>query len=256
MPLDLVKVMLVLAVGVVAGILNTMAGGGSLITLPMLIFLGLPSAVANGTNRVAVGAQNILAILGFRSKGISDIRLSLFFALPALVGAVVGACIAIDLPDAVFQQVLAVVMVVVLVLILWNPTRRLGKTTASMTPLRRILAAVVFFLIGMYGGFIQAGVGFLIMAALVLITGLDLVRVNAHKVFIVFFFTLSALVVFALEGKIDWVLGAVLAVGNAAGGWIGSRFQVEKGEKVVRVVLVIAVLVMAVRLSGIIPGWQ
>ena len=109
---------------------------------------------------------------------------------------------------------------------------------------------------GIYGGFIQAGVGFILIATLVMITGLDLVKTNSHKVFIIAVYTLSALVVFALEGKVDWLLGAVLAIGNGAGGWIGSRFQVEKGEKIVRVVLVIAVLVMAVRLSGIVPGWS
>ena len=256
MQFDLVKIALILVTGVVAGILNVMAGGGSLLTLPMLIFLGLPSATANGTNRVAIEVQNIIAVLGFRSKGISNLKLSTLFAVPALVGAIVGARIAIELPDKLFNQILAGVMILALALILWNPTRRLKRNEITMTPTRRLVAILVFFLVGIYGGFIQAGVGFILIAALVLITGLDLVRTNSHKVFIIAVYTLSALATFALEGKVDWVLGLVLAVGNGVGGWIGSRFQVAKGEKWVRIVLIVAVVAMAVRLSGIIPGWS
>jgi uncharacterized protein len=256
MEFDLVKIVLILVTGVVAGILNVMAGGGSLLTLPMLIFLGLPSADANGTNRVAIQVQNIIAILGFRSKGIFNLKLSLLFAIPALVGAIVGARIAIELEDKLFNQILAGIMILALALILWNPTRRLKHVDITMTPTRRLIAIVVFFLVGIYGGFIQAGVGFILIAALVLITGLDLVRTNSHKVFIVAVYTFSALATFALEGKVDWALGLVLAVGNGAGGWIGSRFQVAKGEKWVQIVLIVAVLAMAVRLLGIIPGWS
>jgi len=250
------KIPLILVVGLTAGFVNTMAGGGSLLTLPLLIFLGLPSAVANGTNRVAIEVQNILAVLGFRSKGVANFRLSLQFALPAVLGAFVGARIAVDMPDVLFRRVLAVVMVLVLGLILWNPTRRLRGAEAPLTPARRVVAFVAFFAVGIYGGFIQAGVGFLLMATLVGITGLGLVRVNAHKVFIVAVYTLLALAVFALDGKVDWVVGAVLAVGNGAGGWLAGLLAVSKGERVIRPVLVVAVLAMALRLSGIVPGWS
>jgi len=253
---DLVKVLLILVTGVLAGIINVFAGGGSLLTLPVLIFMGLPSATANGTNRVAIEVQNIIAVLGFRSKGVSNFKLSIQFAIPALVGAIVGARIAVDLPDKLFNQILAGVMILALGLILWNPTRRLKHTDIEMTPTRRVVATFAFFLVGIYGGFIQAGVGFILIATLVLVTGLDLVRTNSHKVFIIAVYTLSALATFALNGKVDWVLGLVLAIGNGTGGWLGSRFQVAKGEKWVRIVLIIAVLTMAVRLSGIIPGWS
>lgn len=254
--LEVWKIPLTLLVGLVAGFMNTMAGGGSLLTLPLLIFLGLPSAVANGTNRVAIEVQNILAVLGFRSKGVGDFRLSIQFALPAVAGAWVGARIAIDIPDLLFRRVLAVVMLLVLGLILWNPTRRLRGSEAPLTPRRRLAAVVAFFLVGVYGGFLQAGVGFLLMATLVGITGLDLVRVNAHKVFIVAVYTLLALAVFAVDGKVDWLVGLVLAAGNGAGGWIAGRLAVTKGERWIKPVLVVAVVVMAVRLSGIVPGWS
>jgi len=256
---DLVlKGLLVLVIGAVAGWINVFAGGGSLLTLPLLIFLGLPTAVANGTNRVAVTAQNVFAVMGFRSKGVSDLRLSLLFSVPAVIGSIIGARIAIDLPDALFRRVLAVVMVAVLVIVLWDPAKRMKKVDKTLTPLRAVVAVVGFFLIGVYGGFLQAGVGFLIIAFIVFLTGLDLVRTNALKVFIIGLLTIVALIMFAIEGKVDWPLGIALGVGNSLGGWFGSRFQVEKGEKVVRIMLVVGVLIMALQLSGIvhIPGWK
>ena len=256
MVFDVWKVLLTLLVGLVAGVMNTFAGGGSLLTLPLLIFLGLPSAVANGTNRVAIEVQNLFAILGFRSKGVSNFRLSLLLSLPTLAGAFLGARVAIDMPELLFRRVLAGVMLLVLALIFWNPTRRLYGSQPPLTPWRVLVAIVGLFLVGLYGGFIQAGVGFLIMAVLVGVMGLDLVWVNAHKVFIGAVYTLLALAVFALEGKVDWVAGMVLAVGNGAGGWVAGRLAVEKGERWIKPVFAFAVLVMAVRLSGIVPGWS
>jgi uncharacterized protein len=271
---------IILAVGFVAGFVNTMAGGGSLLTLPLLIFLGLPSAVANGTNRVAVVMQSGLAVLGFRSKGVSDLKLSLQFAIPVVLGSLLGARLAIDIPDLVFQRVLAAVMVLVLALILWDPARRLAKpavagkllpgeagATGTTNPAeaaslptpplwRRLLAIALLFVAGVYGGFIQAGLGFVLIAILMGITGLNLVRVNAHKVFVVAISTAFSLAVFVLEGKVDWILGLTLSLGNGSGGWVAGRLAASKGERVIRPVLVIAVLVMAVRLSGIIPGWR
>ena len=250
------KIALILATGTVAGIINTLAGGGSMLTVPMLIFLGLAPATANGTNRIAIEVQNILAVLGFRRKGVADWKLSLKLAIPATLGAIVGSSIAVELPDEAFRKVLAVTMLLVLGVILWNPARRLKQREVSMSGGRLVGAAVALFFVGVYGGFIQTGVGFLFIATLVTIAGMDLVRTNSHKVFIVGVYTLFALGVFALNGKINWGLGLILAVGNGLGGWLGSHIAVSKGEKWVQAVLVVAVLAMALRLSGLIPGWS
>jgi len=249
-------VVLILLAGTLAGIVNTLAGGGSMLTLPVLIFLGLPPTTANGTNRVAIEIQNILAVLGFKRKGVADWKLSLQLAVPATLGAIVGSRIAVEVSDVLFRQVLAVTMLVVLGLILWNPTQRLKNQGQSMTRGRLVGTAVALFFVGIYGGFIQAGVGFLFIATLVAVAGMDLVTTNSHKVFIVGVYTLFSIAVFAIEGRIDWGLGLTLAVGNGLGGWIGSHVAVTKGEKWVRAVLVVAVLAMALRLSGLIPGWS
>ena len=245
---NLWEIPLILVTGVFAGFLNTVAGGGSLLTLPVLIFLGLPSATANGTNRIAVFVQNASGIMGFRSKGVSDFGYGALLTLPALVGAWFGAQVAVEMDEVIFKRVLAGIMLAVLFVTLFSPTKKLQGGTENLSPSRKIIGMLVFFFIGVYGGFIQAGVGFIIIAALTLTNGFDLVRTNAIKVFVIFFYTIIALIVFVWNGNVNWYLGLTLAVGNATGAWIGSRWAVAKGDKWIRVVLVVTVLAFAIRL--------
>ena len=248
MEFNLLHVILLFGTGIAAGFLNTVAFGGSLLALPMLIFLGLESAVANGTNRIAIFFQNFSAIMGFRRKGVSDFSYSILLAVPAVIGAVIGATIAVDIKDSVFNLILAVVMIAMLVLTLLNPTERLKDRIENGGKHSKIISMVVFFFIGIYGGFIQAGVGLLIITALRLLTGMDLVRTNAIKVFVIFFYTVVALGIFIMEGKVNWYLGPTLAVGNACGAWLGSHWAVEKGDKWIKVMLIVAVIAFAIRL--------
>lgn len=243
-----VKILIILVAGTAAGFINTLAGGGSLLTLPALIFAGLPSAVANGTNRIAIMIQNIIAISNFKNKGYSNFRLGLMLAIPAIIGSLIGARLAISLPDNIFNNILAIAMLVMLVLILWNPTRKFSKIEENLSRNRKIGAVITFFFVGIYGGFIQAGVGLIIITALTLITGLSLVKINSIKVFVVGVYMVSSLLVFIFSGNVDWLYGLILAVGNGFGAYLGSTFAVEKGDKWIRVVLVIAVVIMAVNL--------
>ena len=242
------KIPLILVTGVCAGFLNTVAGGGSLLTLPVLIFLDLSTAKANGTNRIAILIQNASGIIGFRRKGVSDFGYSALLTLPALFGALIGAVIANKTGDVTFKRVFAGIMIAVLLLTLFDPTKKWQDGTENLSLPRKIIGMVVFFFVGIYGGFIQAGAGFLIIAALTLTNGFDLVRTNAIKLFVVFFYTIIALIVFINKGNIDLSLGLTLAVGNATGAWIGSHWAVAKGNKWIRVVLVVAVVAFAIRL--------
>ena len=242
----------VFIVGIIAGFINTLAGGGSLLTLPMLIFMGLPTSVANGTNRIAIIAQCMFAVGGFKRKGVSNFKLSLLFSIPGVLGAIIGAYIAVDISDILFKRVLAIIMLLVLGLILWNPRRDVGSLMSSGRN-HLIITMIVFFFIGFYGGFIQVGVGFIIIAALTTITGLNLVETNSHKVFIVGIYTIFALIVFAFNGKVCWEIGLCLAAGMGIGGWIGSHWAVARGERWIRLVLTICVIAMVIKLSGLIP---
>jgi len=234
-------------VGVVAGFLNVLAGGGSLLTLPLLIFFGLPAATANGTNRVAIFCQNIFAITGFKKKGVFPIRLALLCIPPALLGSYLGANLAVTVDEMLFRRLLALVMVGVLVFMAIDPMKRFRCEEVQMTPPRLFVLILSFSAVGVYGGFVQAGVGFLIITAL-LVHGLDLVRINAVKVLVIFAFTVVALGVFIVHGQVNYVLGLSLAAGNSVGGWIGTHFAVEKGHEWIKRFVIITVLVFALRL--------
>ena len=234
-------------VGIVAGIINTLAGGGSLLTLPLLIFMGLPGAVANGTNRIAIFCQNIFAIRGFSKRGVMPLQLALLCTPPALLGSWLGANLAISLDDQVFKRILALIMVGVLIFTAIDPMKRFRQEDVQFGLWRKVLIVITFFGVGVYGGFVQAGVGFLIITAL-LIHGLDLVRINAIKVFVIFAYTFVALGVFIYHGQVDYSLGFALAAGNSIGGIIGPKLAVEKGHDWIKKVVSITVLVFALKL--------
>ena len=238
---------LLVVVGTVAGFLNVMAGGGSLITLPLLIFLGLPAAVANGTNRVAIFFQNIFAMGGFRRQGIFPLRLAMLCTVPALAGSYLGANLAVSIDDVTFKRLLAAIMIGVLILTLVDPARRWRRQEEEMTPLRTALLVLTFFGVGVYGGFVQAGVGFIIITGL-LVHGLDLVRINAVKVIVIFCFTLVALGVFIAHGQVNYGLGLALAAGNSIGGLIASHVAVRKGHDWIKKLVSVTVFVFALKL--------
>ena len=236
---------LVLVVGLLSGAVNVMAGGGSLLTLPVLLFLGLPPALANGTNRVAILAQNVVAVSSFRSKGVGDPRTGLLLGLVAVPGAILGALVSLEIPDAWFRRILAAIIVAGLVTIIFP---RRTTDMSGQAPRLRPTVLLAFLAIGFYGGFIQAGVGMVFFLVLQHLLRLDLVRVNAYKVFIVAVYTIPALAIFVWSGNVHWVLGAVLALGSSAGAWMGARVAVAGGEQVIRRVVAVALGLMAIRL--------
>lgn len=234
-------------VGVMAGFINVLAGGGSLLTLPLLIFLGLPAAVANGTNRIAILCQNIVAINSFRKKGIFPIRLALLCTLPALLGSYLGAQIAIDIDEQLFKRLLGLVMIGVMIFTLVDPMKRFKIEVSHISPLRGAVLLVTFFFVGIYGGFVQAGVGFFVISGL-LAHGLDLVKINAVKVIVIFAFTIVALSVFVYHGQVDYGYGFALAIGNATGGWLGTHFAVKKGHDAIKKIVTVTVFILALKL--------
>jgi hypothetical protein len=245
---DFLPYLLLIVLGFIAGFLNTVAGGGTLLTLPILLFMGLPAPLAQGTNRVAILLQTFTAVRGFKSKGVSTYPFSLYLGIAALIGSTIGAYLALDFDGKAFNRMLAVVMLMVMFLTIFNPNKNLKNTTEKLTGKPFLISLLVFFFLGIYGGLINAGIGFLMLIALPYINGMNLLRANATKVFVVFLYTIGAIAVFAWDDKIDYSLAAVLSVGNVAGAWIGSRWSVKKDDKVIKWVLIITVTVLAIKL--------
>jgi uncharacterized membrane protein YfcA len=245
--MELWQIALLALAGVAAGWLNVMAGGGSLLTVPIMLFMGIPGPVANGTNRIAILAQNISAVAAFRRQGFADFRLSLSLAAAASAGALVGASLGVRLDGEWFDRVLALVMIGVLVLMATGHDK-VRKTDSTGAPRNLMLGHVLMVGAGFWGGFIQIGVGFILMPILHRVLGLDLVRVNMHKVFIVLVYTIIALTVFASQLELLWWTGAALALGNATGGWLGAHTTVRRGETWIRRVLYLTLTAFIVKL--------
>ncbi|MDX1643808.1 MAG: TSUP family transporter [Thermoanaerobaculia bacterium] len=243
--MDALGYLALFAAGLVAGVINVVAGGGSFLTLPILIFLGLPAGVANGTNRVGIVLQNVAAVWSFDRHGVLERGALRWAAIPATAGAALGTWAALEIPDEAFERVLAFLMVAVSIYTLWRPAD--DGAPAAAPPRPGWLPAAIFFTIGIYGGFVQAGVGFFLLAGTTF-AGLDLVRGNAVKVLTVLAFTLLSLALFALAGKVVWLAGLVLAAGTVAGGLVGARLTVLKGHRWVRGAVTIAILVFATML--------
>ncbi len=245
------KLLLLFGVGTLAGFINVMAGGGSSLAVPALIFMGLDGVMANGTNRVAIALQNLFAVLSFRKRKFHQYQRSLQLSLLTLPGAIIGASLAVKIGDAWFRRILSIVLVGIVCSMLFSSSKKDNKKTTMTEGRNTWVIYPIMFGIGFYGGFIQVGVGFMFMAALYHVLKLDLVYVNMHKVFIILVYTVPALFVFTWYGNVDWLYGLCLAAGNAFGAWWGAHVAVKGGEKVIRYILALAILIISVKLLGI-----
>jgi uncharacterized membrane protein YfcA len=248
--MDATDLVLLTAGGLAAGVVNTLAGGGSLLTVGLLVFLGLPGTLANGTNRVGVLVQSLTSAWRFRAEGLSGFRTAMPVLLPVLAGSLVGAVAISRVTPAFFERLFGIVMLALLVPILRPGTPRV--TAPGEEPRVRWSPAMrtgVFFAIGLYGGAIQAGVGIFLLFALSR-AGYDLVRGNAIKAVVIGALTAIAVPVFVASGQVEWPAAVALAVGFGAGGVVGVRIAVLGGERVIRPVLVIAVIALAARMLG------
>lgn len=239
---------LITVVGFIAGFVNTLAGGGSIITLPAMILVGLDPTVANATNRLGIVLSAVSAAAGFKSKKVSVLPFSLYVGIAATIGAVFGAMIAVEFDKKLFNRVLAIIMIVIVVLMLLQPRIKRVMDQEYLTGEPLWITLIVFLILGVYGGFINAGMGLLMILWLNIFNGMNLIRTNATKVLVTAIYTSAALVVFIWNDLIDWFIGLLLAFGNMVGGWLAARLSVKKGEGFIRSALVVMVVLMAIRL--------
>lgn len=238
--------------GVLVGFINTLAGGGSIISLSILIFFGLPATIANGTNRIAITLQTLIATGSFKQQKVLDHKKGLILAIPAVFGSILGAKIASDINEAVFEKAIAIIIIVMLFFILYKPQRWLKGKQELIDKKISFWQIILFFFIGVYGGFIHVGVGYLLLGGIVLGAGYDLVKANAIKVLIVLLYAPFTLFVFILNDQVNYKFGLTMAIGNIIGAFVASRMAVSWGASFVRIVMVIVVLFTSVHLLGLV----
>lgn len=238
--------LILIVAGFLAGVVNTIAGGGSFLTLPALMFFGLDPKLANGTNRVAVLFSSGAAVVTFQKHGHLDRQLAMRLMWPTVAGVPVGGLLAVYLPAQAFEPVFGAIFLVMAVLLISNPKRLAAATTASERSQRWVRP--IFFAIGIYVGFIQAGMGILVLLAMSVTCSVDLVASNAVKNWIAFLVTFAATAVFAFYGLIEWVPGLVMAVGNLLGGIVGARLAIKKGNRLIFWFLIIVMVATGLKL--------
>jgi len=234
--------------GALAGWLNVMAGGGSLLTVPAMLFMGIPAPVANGSNRIGILMEGVAAVASFHRRGFSDFRLSLSLAATASLGAAGGAMLGVKLDGVWFDRLLALAIIAVMILMAGGNKSHAPAAETDGKPKRLLLGHICMIGAGFWGGLIQVGVGFILMPILHRVMGLDLVRVNMHKVFVVLVYTLIALLIFAGSVEILWSAGLALGLGMMLGAWLGAHTAIRHGELWIRRVLFATLALITVKL--------
>lgn len=242
--MEILPSLAVLAVGIIVGFVNIVSAGGSMLTLPLLIFFGLPSTVANGTNRIAILFQNGFALYQFQKKGHLNWRLSLLLAIPATIASIYGAQIAVDIADNTFDSLLATFMIIFAVLLIIKPQRYIkGKFNPKVSI---VLLFAAFILIGIYGGALQAGVGFFIsLTLLMLVPKIPMAEMHGIKTLVIMIYISVSTFVFIFNDLIHWQFAIALSIGSAIGGSIGGRYASILPDKLLERILIIAIVFFA-----------
>ena len=249
--MNYIEVVVLIVAGLAVGFINTLAGGGSVISLSVLMLMGLPAPVANGTNRIAVTIQTLTATTVFRRQKVLDLKKGSILGIPSVLGSLLGAYIAVDINEQIFEKAFAVIMLVMLVFVFYNPKKYIyGKkelVDKKVTPLQWI----IFFILGVYGGFVHVGIGYFLLAALVMNAGYDLVKANAVKVLIVLMYMPLSFLIFLWMSGVNWTYGLIMMIGSVTGAFIASHLAVKKGIIFVKWTVVVISVFMAGHFLGL-----
>ena len=231
--------------GWAAGVVNAMAGGGSSLTVPLLVLAGVPGNFANGSNRLGIFVSNGTTILSFHRQGVTAYKEAVPFFLPVVIGSLIGSIAISQITDRAFETIFGILMLPIIFLSLREP-----KTADSTSQYSKTVIFIVFLFIGIYAGAIQMGVGLVLLAFLTR-AGLPLMKANIVKVLVTLAVTVTALPVFIIQGKVRWWPAIILTVGLSLGGWVGARIAVKGGERVIRVFMIVAAVGLTGKLLGV-----
>jgi uncharacterized membrane protein YfcA len=248
-----VEIFIVLVIsGIVVGFINTLAGGGTIISMSLFMMLGLPPAVANGTNRIPVILQNLVSVINFYRDKKLDVKKAIHSTIPVAAGSLLGSNLSIVIHDSIFMIFFVIIMAAMLLLMFLKPNKWLKGDIEKRNMPVSMLQAVFYFLIGIYAGFIHIGMGYFLLAVLVLMGGFDLLRANAVKSFIVLFYAPFSLIVFIYYGKINYEYGFIHAIGNMIGAYIASKWAMNWGMNFIRWVVAVFVVISCLHVLHVI----
>jgi uncharacterized protein len=243
---------IVFIAGFVGGFINTFAGSGTAINYFLFNMLGIPMNVANGTVRMGVIMQSIANTIQFYRGNKLDLVKGLLISIPITIGSVLGAEIAINIDVRIFNKVIGIVLLLMLILMFYNPNRWIeGKQSINSHKIK-LWHFLVYFIIGIYGGFIHMGVGIFLMVAFVWISGYDLVKAAALKMFVVLIYTPFVFAIFIANHQVEYLVGFITGLGNLLGGIWAARLALKWGAGFIRWFLVVFLAIFSLKLLGLI----
>ena len=234
--------------GIVVGVINTLAGGGSIITMTMFMALGMPINVANGTNRIAVLMQNLTATVTFLRKKMLNIRQGLLLSIPVIIGNVAGSLLATQINQTVFRICFGAILIVILIYLIFDNRIKIREGHNFVV---KPLHYLWFLLIGFYGGYIYIGIGYLILAITLWSMRMDIVTANVIKGFVILIATPFSLAVFIINGQVDYVFGLLHGAGNIIGSFLASHYAVHWGKGFIKIFMAIIVVICFADLIGL-----
>jgi len=250
--MSLTLIIILIISGLFVGFINTLSAGGTVISIALYLALGIPAPIANATNRIGVLIQSFSTGLMMKREGLIDNKKTLRLAIPTMLGALVGSLLASVLTQNIFSYFMGAILILMIFFLFMNPSKLSQDDKERLSKPISLMKYIAFFGIGIYGGFIQVGTGFLLMTAGTMLIGYDIIKTNALKVSIMFLYTLVAMTVFIFDSQIYWSYGLVHSIGSIAGSWVATKFALKKGANFVRWVVVIVIILTALNLFGII----
>lgn len=248
-PLELY--LLLLVAGVLSGFINTLAGGGTTVSLSALLLLGLPPHISNATNRVGSLVGSITRIIVFQRSGAIDWRGGLYLVLPTAFGSLTGAFAADRVSNRFLDEMIVITVIITFLLLLIGVRRFLQPRAGGAIRIgwRQIL---IFYLIGVWVGFLLLGAGSYFLIALVLFVGYDLIKANPVKAVLIFGADAASLLLFASQGQVDPAAGLILSAGNCGGAWVAARMALQ--ERARRWIVIMLFIVVLLDLIGLFRG--
>jgi len=252
MELTWISIIILICSGIIVGFINTLAGGGTVISLSVFMFFGLPPTVANGTNRIAIILQNATAVSYFQKNRLIDWRKTVYFAIPVVLGSITGAAIAGIISNKLFLYIFAGVVILFGISMIFNPDKYLFERTDLVNRKISIFLYVIYFFIGVYGGFVHVGIGYLILAALVVGSGYDLLKANVIKCVLILFYVPFSLIVYMMQGNVCWSYGLIHGIGNIIGAWLAAHLAIKKGAPFIRYIVIVLIVIVILQMFGVV----
>ena len=250
--MSLVIVLTLLISGLIVGFVNTLSAGGTAISIALYLALGLSPVEANATNRIGVLMQSSLSAMLFARKGYLKQKRVFILALSAMFGALLGSVLSLLIPMQAFSYAMGVSLIVMLFFLFTASKNFDTDNEEKLSAKNKPLHYIVFFLIGIYGGFVQVGTGFFLIAAGSMLLGADIIRTNAIKAMVMTLYTIVAIIVFVQGGNVHWNFGLLHSAGTFIGSFVATRIAFKKGAKFIRYIVIVVIIFTALYLTGLI----